>query len=169
MRRTLRRWRALVLLALAALGAGLALIRGEPGQPDLSGPAQVVDGDTLVLRGERVRLHGVDAPESNQPCEREGLRWPCGRDVTVSLRLFLDGRMVRCVSQGRDRFGRVLGRCHAGDQDIGAWLVREGLAVAYTRYSWRYLPQELRARWEGRGLWGGRFEAPEEWRRRNQR
>lgn len=170
-----RRWRARLFLAIACALGLFAVLSGwsdRPGGPagqDLTGRATVVDGDTLVLAGARIRLEGVDAPESAQTCERGGVVWPCGRDVTLALRQFLQGRAVACTPEGRDRFGRILARCRAGEEDIGAWLVREGLAVAYTRYSWRYLPQEAAARWHGRGLWGGRFDTPEDWRRRNTR
>jgi endonuclease YncB( thermonuclease family) len=158
-------WRIrLPLLLLLALAAGAYALL--PGRPDLSGPATVVDGDTIALAGERIRLQGVDAPESGQTCRRNGVAWACGRDSTLALRARLDGRMVGCVSQGRDRYGRVLATCRVDGEDIGAWLVREGLAVAYARYSWRYLPQQAQAWWEGRGLWAGSFEAPEDWRAR---
>jgi endonuclease YncB( thermonuclease family) len=169
MRRLSRRGlRAPLLLAGLALVALLAWLRpegGPPAQAALAGYAVVTDGDTLVLNGQRLRLEGVDAPESAQTCERSGVPWPCGADATLALRLFLHGKVLRCEDRGRDRFGRILARCWVGDQDLGAWLVREGWAVAYTDFSWRYLPQEAQARWEGRGLWGGRFERPSDWRR----
>jgi endonuclease YncB( thermonuclease family) len=167
--RRLRRGVLPLLLALLGLGAAwLSDLLPWPAGADLSGPAAVVDGDTLQVEGERVRLMGVDAPESRQSCERDRATWPCGAEATAALRRFLQGREVRCtLEEERDRYGRALGRCRAGEEDIGAWLVRRGLAVAYTDYSYRYLPQELLARWEGQGLWAGSFERPAEWRRRN--
>lgn len=98
-----------------------------------------------------------------------GVAWPCGRMAAAALATALRGQPVRCRLLGEDRFGRALGRCWAGGDEINAWLVREGWAVAYTRYSWRYLPQQALAWWEGRGIWQGGFEAPEDWRRANQR
>jgi endonuclease YncB( thermonuclease family) len=159
-------------LALAAVLAAGALVSDwsppfAPGGRELHGRATVVDGDTLVVAGERIRLDALDAPEAAQTCERDGFAWACGRDVTQALRRRLAGQDVACIGQSRDRYGRLLARCRLDEQDIGAWLVREGLAVAYTRYSWRYLPQQLEARWHGRGLWAGRFDMPEEWRRRH--
>jgi endonuclease YncB( thermonuclease family) len=168
--RGLRRFlgRRVGLALVVVLGAGLALLAdllpsGEGA--DLAGVARVVDGDTLDLAGQRVRLHGVDAPESRQSCERGGAPWPCGTEATAALRRFLDGREVRCAALDRDRYGRVVARCRAGEEDLGAWLVRRGLAVAYTDFSWRYLPQEWLARWDGQGVWAGPFERPAEWRR----
>jgi endonuclease YncB( thermonuclease family) len=129
----------------------------------------VVDADTLVVAGARVRLDAADAPEARQICERGGVAWACGRDAAEALRHFIGGRDVRCERRGRDRFDRVLALCRVGSEDIGAWLVGEGLAVAYTRYSLRYVPQEWLARLRGRGIWGGQFENPEDWRRRHPR
>lgn len=167
--RRLRRRALLLLLALGAAGLGYLGLSVGDGRADIAGPAQVVDGDTLTVAGQRIRLEGVDAPEAGQMCERDGAPWACGRDVTLALRLRLQGRGVRCAVSGRDRYDRAIARCRIGEEDVGAWLVREGLAVAYTRFTWRYLPQEVAARWDGRGLWAGRFDTPEEWRRRNQR
>ena len=156
----------LALLVVGLLGGvGYLLVGWEGGSGDLVGPAQVVDADTLTVAGTRIRLSGVDAPEASQTCEREGADWACGREATAALRAFLAARQVRCIPEDTDRFGRVVARCEAGGEDIGAWLVREGWAVAYTRFTWRYVPQEWLAWWEGRGLWAGRFVAPEEWRR----
>jgi endonuclease YncB( thermonuclease family) len=158
--------RPLLLLALAVLAAALGLLAPWwGGTSTIAGPARVVDGDTLEVAGERIRLHGVDAPEARQMCERDGLPWRCGADAAEALRAFLAGRPVACTPLDRDRFGRSVSRCEAGGQDVGAWLVSEGMAVAYTDYSWRYVPQELSARWHGRGLWGGRFVTPAEYRR----
>ncbi|WP_137177341.1 thermonuclease family protein [Roseomonas sp. AR75] len=168
----MRRRRRLVLVLVLALLAGAAALVGLDGPPgsrraDLVGRVRVVDADTLEIAGQRIRLDAADAPELRQDCERGGVTWPCGRDAAEALRQFIGGRELRCEPRGRDRFGRILALCRAGTEDIAAWLVSEGLAVAYTRYSWRYLPQEAVARWHRRGVWGGRFETPEEWRRRN--
>jgi endonuclease YncB( thermonuclease family) len=135
------------------------------GPARIIGVAQVVDGDTLTVAGQRIRLHGVDAPEARQMCEREGQPWRCGADATMALRAFLVGREVACTPLDRDRFDRVVARCRAGETDIGAWMVGEGMAVAYAEYSWRYMPEELRARLDKRGLWGSEFDMPAAWRR----
>ena len=153
-----------VLLALAWLAPG-----GFVGDPALSGTARVVDGDTLVVAGRTIRLEGIDAPEARQTCERDGHAWACGAQAAHELRLMVQGRAVTCRASDQDRYGRSLARCEAGGEDLGAALVRQGWAVAYARYSWRYLPEEWRARWQGLGLWAGRFQAPEDWRRAHTR
>jgi endonuclease YncB( thermonuclease family) len=167
-----RRGRAALLvpvLLLIAAGA-VSLLPGffDTGSA-ISGFARVVDGDTLAVAGRNVRLEGIDAPESRQTCHRDGVRWPCGAQATQQLSLLVQGRVVDCTPSGEDRYGRTLARCRAGGEDVAVAMVRDGWAVAYTTYSWRYLPEELRARWRGAGLWAGSFQAPEDWRREHRR
>jgi len=133
------------------------------------GPARVVDGDTLVVAGQTIRLDGIDAPEGQQRCQLQGRDWACGQQAARELASFLASRPVQCRFNGRDRYDRILAHCEVGGQDIGAWLVRQGWAVAYTRYSQRYVPEEAEARRLRTGLWAGRFQQPEDWRRSNPR
>ena len=163
----------MLLLLVGALGAGAAWlwVTGSSRLAvEIAGAAGVTDADTLVVSGRIVRLDGIDAPELRQTCRlADGSPWPCGQMAAAALTLRLRGAAVRCRLSGADRYGRALGRCWAGEDEINAWLVREGWAVAYTRYSWRYLPQQALAWWEGRGLWQGSFQHPEDWRRANPR
>jgi endonuclease YncB( thermonuclease family) len=133
----------------------------------LSGPARVVDGDTLEVQGQRIRLHGVDAPELSQTCQRKGSPYHCGAVSLVRLKELIDGRPVTCQGLDRDRWERVIARCFVGQPhiDLGGWLVRNGLAVAYVKYSRDYLPQEAVARGARLGLWSGAFVPPAEWRK----
>ena len=157
-----------LVVALGAGGVALVLSDRPGAATEVAGPAGVTDADTLSVGGRIIRLDGLDAPETRQSCRRaDGSPWPCGRMATAALALRLRGESVSCRLLGTDRFGRALGRCWAGGEEINAWLVREGWAVAYTRYSWRYLPQQAMAWWEGRGLWQGSFDTPEHWRRVN--
>lgn len=169
----MRRPRRLALVALIAVAALVVALWERRGAPPvdayITGHASVTDADTITIGRERIRLDGIDAPELAQMCERAGVPWPCGRDAAQALRGKLAGQAIRCAAHGRDRFDRMLARCWLGETDIGGWLVSEGLAVAYTRYSWRYAADELTARWHRRGIWGGSFVTPEDWRRRNPR
>lgn len=129
----------------------------------------VVDGDTLVLGGERVRLWGIDAPEDGQPCERDGKFYDCGASAQAALLELLAGHDLWCEARDRDRYGRTVATCRidAPDgPDVGARLVRAGWAVDYRRYSkGRYARDEDAARRAGLGLWEGRFISPETCRR----
>ncbi|WP_337876673.1 thermonuclease family protein [Elioraea sp.] len=150
------------VLAVAAGGASHLLTGG----PTWIGPASVIDGDTIEIERQRIRLHGIDAPESDQVCERDGRPWHCGAEAAAALRARIRGHVLTCREIERDRFGRAVARCRAGGQSVNAWMVREGLAVAYLRYSFAYLPEQIEAWWHGRGLWAGRFVHPEDHRHR---
>lgn len=132
---------------------------------DLVGRSSVIDGDTLEIHGQRVRLEGIDAPESRQMCDRHGQAWRCGQRAALALADWIGSRPVACRSRGKDRYGRLLARCSVAGADMQAWLVLNGHALAYRRYSTDYVPQEERAQAAGAGLWSGRFIAPWDWRR----
>jgi endonuclease YncB( thermonuclease family) len=150
-----------VVFGLAALIAA----RLEPVQTDLSGRAYVADGDTLHLNGQRVRLLGIDAPELNQICwDQSGASWPCGRRARDRLSSLIAKATIACHPSGHDKYGRVLASCDANGADIGAVLMREGLAVSYDGYK----AEEATARRAKLGMWQGRFETPRQWRKEEQ-
>jgi endonuclease YncB( thermonuclease family) len=130
----------------------------------LVGRASVIDGDTLELRGERVRLWGIDAPESRQLCERAGERWRCGQAAALALDAWLAGRTVRCEGRDRDRWQRLIALCRVAGEDVGRWLVRNGHALAFRRYSRDYVGEEELARADRVGVWEGSFALPWAWR-----
>ena len=139
--------------------------RTETFAADLSGRARVIDGDTIELGAARVRLHGVDAPESAQSCLAGGERWPCGRRATRALAGRIDGRTVACEQRDRDRYGRIVAVCREDGQDVNAWLVAQGWALAYRQYSRAYVDEESAARAARKGVWRGEIVAPWDWRR----
>ena len=143
----------------------VAVSAALPWAVDLSGPARVIDGDTLDVDGTRVRLHGVDAPEAAQSCFTADAGWPCGRRATQALATLLQEGVVACAERDRDRYGRVVAVCRRDGLDVNGWLVAQGWAVAYRRYSHAYVEQEAAARAAGRGVWSGEFVMPWDWRR----
>lgn len=146
-------------IAAALLVACIAL-------PAWAGGVRVVDGDTLELKGEKIRLLYIDAPEHGQRCTtREGRGYDCGAAATKALRKLVSRGRVVCRGSERDQYGRLLAHCAVDGQDIGAALVAGGYAVAYREYGDEYLDQELDAAKAGRGLWAGGFELPSEYRR----
>ena len=145
---------ALVLFALPALA------------DDITGTARIVDGDTIWIGETKIRLWGIDAPETKQVCERDGKPWRCGEAATEALRQFIGTSAVTCESHGKDRYGRMIGRCSVNGLDIGAEMVSRGLALAYTRYSRYYLPNQNETHATGVGMFAGEIMPPWEWRRR---
>ena len=139
--------------------------RREPIQADVAGRALVIDGDTIEVGSVRIRLFGLDAPESAQTCLEGSRHWPCGEQATRALVGRIDGRSIACEERDQDRYGRIVAVCRYGGQDVNAWLVREGWAMAYRRYSSAYAGEEASAKAAKRGVWRGEFVPPWDWRR----
>ncbi len=131
-----------------------------PALADVAGTARVIDGDTLEIHGQRIRLHGNDAPESRQLCFIDGKRWQCGKDAANILADRIARRPVTCEDLGRDRYKRIIARCTVAGEDMGAWLVQQGLALAYRRYSVDYVHEEADAQAARRGIWAGELVKP---------
>ena len=147
----------LLLLLLCPVATEAETVTGKP---------YVTDGDTIKISGERIRLEGIDAPERKQRCkDSSGKSYSCGLVSTAALRTKTGSNPITCEGTARDRYGRFLGICYLGELDLNGWLVRNGYALAYTRYSRRYASAEQEARQNGRGLWAGEFVAPWNWRK----
>lgn len=143
----------------------LALLAPLPAAAQsFSGPAVAIDGDTLTMGGERIRLFGIDAPEGVQTCDRKGANWACGSDAKALLAEMVSGRTVECIQRDRDDYGRIVASCRAGQSDLAGVMVREGLAVAFTRYSQEYVEAEARAKALKLALWGSEFQMPADYR-----
>jgi endonuclease YncB( thermonuclease family) len=133
----------------------------------LQGAARVIDGDTLTVGEVRVRLEGIDAPEAGQTCRRKWIGlWPCGEAATAALAKLVGRRVVVCTERGFDKYGRVLGVCFLDGRDINAWMVRQGYAWAFVKYSQSYIREEAQARAEQLGIWQGEAQPAWEYRAR---
>jgi endonuclease YncB( thermonuclease family) len=125
----------------------------------LSGPARIVDGDTLDIGNVRVRLEGIDAPETNQTCGRKWFgSFECGQAATRLLLDLTKDREVICDGRGRDKYGRTLGVCFAGGLELNAEMVRRGMAWAFVKYSRTYVEIEAEARALRIGIFEGSSE-----------
>ena len=132
----------------------IALIFSAPAQADITGTASVIDGDTIEIHGQRIRFHGIDAPESRQTCVAGGEVWRCGQQASLALSDFIGRSPVACQEQGKDRYGRIIGACAVRGEDIEAWMVLNGWALAYRKYSLDYArSEERRVGEEGRSRW----------------
>ena len=135
---------------------------------DISGKPRVIDGDTISIAGQRIRLHGIDTPESEQLCDADGKQWRCGKEATFALADAIGRTWVDCLERDKDRYGRIVAICKVGGpngRDLGGYMVSEGWALAYRKYSTDYVKQEDAAKAAGKGLWRGSFVAPWDWRR----
>jgi endonuclease YncB( thermonuclease family) len=133
----------------------------------LIGQASVIDGDTLEILGTRIRLWGIDAAESSQLCRgADNLQYRYGAKAANELAALIGGQTVSCTPVANDRYGRTVASCSAGGTDLGDWLVRQGLALDWLRYSkGHYAAAQGEGRRDERGMWAGSFIEP--WRYRD--
>ena len=126
----------------------------------------ISDGDTIRIEDKRIRLNGIDAPESKQMCRRaDGSAWYCGWQATLTLSSIIDIDPVWCQWRNRDRYRRPLATCYRDGVDINDQMIRAGYALAFRRYSKVYVFGEADAMARKAGMWQGTFTAPWVWRR----
>ena len=148
----------------AALVAVFALL-AFPANADIIGKARVIDGDTLEIAGQRIRLHGIDAPESEQTCWAGATEWACGREATFALAYETGMHWVTCRAKGGDGDDGAAYVCSVGNRDLGARMVGAGWALAVGGDPAAYAGEETAARSARKGLWRGEFVLPWEWRK----
>jgi endonuclease YncB( thermonuclease family) len=129
---------------------------------DFAGQASIIDGDTLDIHGTRIRLWGVDAPESNQLCRGDDSKlYRCGAKAANDLASFIAKRPVNCTPVAEDQYGRTVATCSVAGADLGEWLVRNGLALDWPHYSkGKYASAQRDADRSARGMWAGSYVEP---------
>lgn len=130
----------------------------------ITGTAKAIDGDSLEVAGERIRLYGIDAPEKSQTCSREGQSWKCGEEASGLLAHLAEGRSVICQKQDRDVYGRQVSSCTVGGVDLARAMVEAGLAVTLPQTGAQYVQAETSVRAHSVGIWGSEFVPPSEYR-----
>ena len=156
-----------ILAAATELFAGpfVAFATAKSVTTDITGPAIVTDGDTIRISDSKIRIHGIDAPESKQTCKRTAETIRCGAMATEAMKKLVNGNKVSCQPTDTDRYGRIVAICRSNGVDVGQRLVQTGWAIAYRRYSTRYVADEDAARSGNLGMWQGEFVKPWDWRR----
>tara|TARA_Y100000996_G_scaffold273653_1_gene215497 strand:- start:80 stop:544 length:465 start_codon:yes stop_codon:yes gene_type:complete len=146
---------------------------------EISGIPKVVDGDTIHINNYKFRLEGIDAPEMRQQCKKESFKisfligftfykdYSCGRVSKEKLITKINTSEIKCISSSKDRYKRYIATCFKGKTNLNQWMVRNGFAIAYRRYSKTYVPDEEFAKENKLGLWKGKFMEPEKWRKLN--
>ncbi len=142
----------------------------------ISGIAEVTDGDTIRIEGKKIRFFGIDAPEKKQQCKKPWLtisfisfnkNYPCGQISTDKLKKKINNKLLICKWSNKDRYKRFIAECFKDKTNVNAWMVRNGYAVAYRKYSKKFVSQEIFAKKEKLGLWSGTFMMPWDYRKNN--
>ncbi len=142
----------------------------------ISGFAKVVDGDTIKINSKKIRLYGIDAPEKKQKCKKTYLTisfmsftkdYMCGEVSTEKLIKKINKQKLNCNILDVDRYKRLIGECFKRNINLNSWMVSNGYAVAYRKYSKKYVSDEINAKNNKLGIWQGKFEMPWDYRRKN--
>ena len=146
---------------------------------EISGIPKVVDGDTIHIDNYKFRLEGIDAPEMRQQCKKESFKisfligfifykdYSCGKVSKEKLISKINGSKIKCIFTTKDKYKRYIATCYKKKKNLNQWMVRNGYAIAYRRYSKKYIPDEDFAKENKLGLWQGKFMSPEKWRKLN--
>ena len=146
---------------------------------EISGIPKIVDGDTIHINDKKFRLEGIDAPEMRQQCKKKTLKisstigftfykdYNCGKVSKAKLKAKINGSKIKCIATSKDKYKRYIATCFKGETNLNQWMVRNGYAIAYRRYSKKYIPDEDFAKEKKLGLWQGKFMNPEKWRKLN--
>lgn len=146
---------------------------------EIAGTPKIIDGDTLHINEHKIRFEGIDAPEIKQQCKKDYLKvssiigftlrknYYCGITSKKKLEEKIKNSNIKCISFSKDRYKRHLATCYKNKINLNKWMVRNGYAVAYKRYSKQYLNDEKYAKENELGIWKGSFLRPEKWRKLN--
>jgi len=128
---------------------------------------KIIDGDTIHLNNEKIRFTGIDTPELKQTCKKNSKIIYCGIEARQLLIDKIGKNKVNCVREGKDQYKRTLAECFVNDLSLSKFLVREGYAFAYRKYSKKFIEDENFAKNNNMGMWSMKFEYPWDWRKKN--
>lgn len=153
-----------IALLFGAALIWMVLATSDQMPSEIKGVARIIDGDSLEVAGEKIRISGIDAPELDQECLDNGAAWACGQSSKLALSEKIGSQPVNCQISGRDKYRRFLAVCLVQGKDIGKWMVTHGWATSYGSYEF----DEAIARRNKLGIWQGEFEKPQNWRQKSQ-
>ena len=134
---------------------------------EIIGKPYVVDGDTIKIKNYKIRFFGIDAPEIKQTCLLSNKKWKCGKESKNFLINIIGNQHIRCVILGKDIYKRFICECFIKERNINQLMVRKGWAIAYRKYSKKYIFDEIYAQSKKNGIWKSIFENPWDYRKNN--
>jgi len=145
---------------LGALVSGLLFCNTS-----FAGNLKVVDGDTIVLNGEKIRFSGIDTPELKQTCLKDDQKVNCGMTAKILLVKKIGNNTPECIKEGKDAYKRTLAECFVNGESLSVFLVRSGYAFAYRKYSDKFIKDEEFAKENKLGMWAMTFQYPWDFRK----
>ena len=136
---------------------------------DIIGKPRIIDGDTIHIKSNKIRLHGIDAPETKQTCKVDNQDWFCGKQSTKELKKLISNQEVKCTTNDVDIYNRFVAICYVNEININQWMVESGWAIAYRYYSTDYIIEEKYARDNKLGIWKSEFMKPYAYRQQNKK
>ena len=127
---------------------------------------RVVDGDTIHIGKIKYRFHGIDAPEMSQICKQNNKKIKCGVLSKSKLVEKINNQKVNCKKITTDRYKRIVAECFVNNESLSSFLVKNGYAFAYKRYSKQFVEDENFAKKNKLGLWAMEFQYPWDYRRK---
>ena len=153
----------LILCIILVSFSNFALAKSINGKP------KIIDGDTIHIKSNKIRLHGIDAPERKQTCKINNEEWYCGRQSTKELKKLINKQELECIINDVDFYNRYVAICFVNDININQWMVKNGWAIAYRYYSIDYINEEKFARENKLGIWKSEFIEPYLYRKKNKK
>ena len=131
----------------------------------LANSLKIIDGDTIVLNGEKIRFEGIDTPELKQTCLKDNEEVGCGMSAKILLAKKIGNATVKCIGEGKDTYKRTLAECFVNGESLSKFLVRSGYAFAYRKYSIKFIKDEEFAKANKLGMWAMTFQYPWDFRK----
>ena len=131
----------------------------------LANNLKVVDGDTIVLNGEKIRFLGIDTPELKQTCLKDNEEVRCGMIAKKLLVKKIGNKTPKCIGEKKDFYKRTLAECFVNGESLSKFLVRRGYAFAYRKYSTKFIKDEDFAKANKLGMWSMTFQDPWDFRK----
>jgi endonuclease YncB( thermonuclease family) len=134
----------------------------------ISGKAFVLDGDSLNINKQQIRLNGIDAPEYSQQClDKNSQLYSCGLNSKNFLINLVKGKIVDCYYDKLDIYKRILATCYVQNLNINNHLLANGMVVIYDfNYATQQQIQlETSAKEQQKGIWQGSFQLPKTYRK----
>ena len=127
---------------------------------------KVVDGDTIHIGKTKYRFHGIDAPEMSQVCMKDNKNIKCGVVAKDKLLEKIGSQKVTCKQEAIDRYKRIVAECFVNNESLSGYLVKNGYAVLYRKYSKKFIEDEEYAKKNKLGLWAMNFQYPWDYRKK---